>query len=134
MTKLLLATLAALTLLGVPAFSQSTAQMSGTIRDAAGLAVPSAEVKATQTATGLVRTASSDGDGAYILTNLPIGPYMLEVSKDGFTKYVQSGIVLQVINQFVSAYGTQVQVDTGQRIGRRRCRRAGGATARRTRP
>jgi len=29
---------------------------------------------------------------------------------------VIAGVVLQVINQFVSAYGTQVQVDTGQRM------------------
>jgi len=29
---------------------------------------------------------------------------------------VISGVVLQVVNQFVSAYGTQVQVDTGQRM------------------
>ncbi|HMF99266.1 MAG TPA: ABC transporter transmembrane domain-containing protein, partial [Vicinamibacterales bacterium] len=29
---------------------------------------------------------------------------------------VISGVVLQVINQFVSAYGTQVQVETGQRM------------------
>jgi ATP-binding cassette subfamily B protein/subfamily B ATP-binding cassette protein MsbA len=29
---------------------------------------------------------------------------------------VVGGVVLQVINQFVSAYGTQVQVDTGQRM------------------
>jgi ATP-binding cassette, subfamily B, bacterial len=29
---------------------------------------------------------------------------------------VLAGVVLQVVNQFVSAYGTQVQVDTGQRM------------------
>jgi len=29
---------------------------------------------------------------------------------------VVGGVVLQVVNQFVSAYGTQVQVDTGQRM------------------
>ena len=29
---------------------------------------------------------------------------------------VTAGVVLQVVNQFVSAYGTQVQVDTGQRM------------------
>jgi ABC-type multidrug transport system fused ATPase/permease subunit len=29
---------------------------------------------------------------------------------------VIAGIVLQIVNQFVSAYGTQVQVDTGQRM------------------
>ena len=27
-----------------------------------------------------------------------------------------AGVLLQVVNQFVSAYGTQVQVDTGQRM------------------
>ena len=57
---------------------------------------PGAEIKATQTATGLVRTAASGTDGSYVLTNLPIGPYSIEVSKEGFNKYVQSGIVLQV--------------------------------------
>ena len=76
--------------------AQSTAQISGSVKDASGLAVPGAEVKATQTATGLVRSAASGADGGYVLTNLPIGPYMVEVSKEGFSKYVQSGIVLQV--------------------------------------
>jgi hypothetical protein len=58
--------------------------------------VPGAEVKATQTATGLVRTVTSGADGSYVLPNLPIGPYQLEVSKEGFSKYLQAGIVLQV--------------------------------------
>jgi len=77
-------------------WAQSTSQINGTIRDSSGLAVPGAEVKVTQTATGAVRTATSGSDGGYILPNLPIGPYLLEVTKDGFSKYAQSGIVLQV--------------------------------------
>ena len=77
-------------------WGQSTAQINGNVRDASGLAVPDATVKVTQTATGAVRTANSGTDGAYVLANLPIGPYLLEVTKDGFTKYAQSGIVLQV--------------------------------------
>lgn len=32
----------------------------------------------------------------YVLPNLPIGPYRLEVSLPGFRTYVQTGIVLQV--------------------------------------
>ena len=74
----------------------ATSQIDGVVRDSTGLAVSGAEIKATQTATGLVRTAASGTDGSYVLTNLPIGPYSIEVSKEGFTKYVQSGIVLQV--------------------------------------
>src|ERR1700676_5454501 len=96
----------------------TTANISGTVQDSTGLAVPGAEVKATQTETGLVRTVTSGADGGYILTNLPVGPYQLEVSKDGFSKYVQSGIVLQVgsnptadIALKIGAVTEQVQVE-----------------------
>src|ERR1019366_3879613 len=73
-----------------------TAQISGTVRDAAGLAVPGAEIQATQTDTGVTRTAQSAADGSFSLPSLPIGPYRLQVGKAGFTSYVQTGIVLQV--------------------------------------
>ncbi|HXP87631.1 MAG TPA: TonB-dependent receptor [Bryobacteraceae bacterium] len=74
----------------------ATAQINGTVRDASGLEVPGAEVKVTQTATGAIRTVNTGAGGFYVFTNLPIGPYILEVTKEGFNKYVQSGIVLQV--------------------------------------
>jgi carboxypeptidase family protein len=74
----------------------STAQINGTVRDSSGLAVPGAAIKVTQTATGAVRTVASGTDGGYVLANLAIGPYTLEVTREGFSKYVQSGIVLQV--------------------------------------
>ncbi len=73
-----------------------TVQINGVIRDSSGLAVPGAQITATQTDTGLVRAAQSSGDGAYLLPSLPIGPYKLEIKKDGFMTSVQSGIVLQV--------------------------------------
>ena len=57
---------------------------------------PGAEVKATQTETQISRTVTSEADGSFVVTNLPLGPYQLEVSKAGFSKAVQSGIVLQV--------------------------------------
>ena len=34
--------------------------------------------------------------GAYVLSNLPLGPYRLEAALPGFRTYVQTGIVLQV--------------------------------------
>src|SRR5712692_6362321 len=73
-----------------------TAQINGIVKDSSGLAIPGAAIKATQTATGAVRQAISGADGGYVLPNLPIGPYLLEATKEGFTRYVQSGIVLQV--------------------------------------
>src|SRR6266700_8033553 len=73
-----------------------TSQINGVVRDSSGSVVPGAAVKETQTATGVVRTANSGTDGGYVIPNLPIGPYLLEVTKDGFNKYLQNGIVLQV--------------------------------------
>src|SRR5260370_37664651 len=80
----------------VTAWGKGTAQIHGVVQDMTGAAVPGASVKATQTETGATRTVSSDTDGGYVLTNLPIGPYNLEISKAGFTTTVQTGIVLQV--------------------------------------
>jgi len=83
-------------LLGACLWGQATSQIQGVVLDPAGAAIPNAEVKATQTDTGLVRTATSSTDGTYVLANLPIGPYRLDVTKQGFKGYLQTGIVLQV--------------------------------------
>jgi hypothetical protein len=99
--------------------AQSTAQIQGSIQDASGSAVPGAVVKATQAETGAFRTITSDRDGTYVLTNLATGPYRLEVSKPGFSTYVQTGIVLQVesrptvdISLTVGTVSEQVQVES----------------------
>lgn len=74
----------------------STSQVSGTIQDSTGAAVAGAQVRMIQTDTGAVRTAVSGPDGAYLFPSLVIGPYRLEVSKEGFSNYVETGIVLNV--------------------------------------
>jgi hypothetical protein len=74
----------------------STSQIRGIIQDPSGAAVAGAEVKLTQAATGAVRTATSGSDGAYSLPDLSVGTYQLEVTKAGFSKYLQTGIVLEV--------------------------------------
>src|SRR5262245_34387329 len=78
------------------AWAQSTAQVSGAVKDQTGAVLPGAEVTVTQTDTGLKRSAVTDETGSYLLTNLPIGPYRLEAGLPGFRTYVQTGIVLQV--------------------------------------
>src|SRR5205814_10174802 len=74
----------------------ATAQMSGTVRDQSGAVLPGVTVTATQTDTAVVRTAVTDAAGAFLLPNLPPGPYRLEASLQGFRTYAQTGIVLQV--------------------------------------
>src|SRR5687767_3950756 len=74
----------------------STADLTGRVTDPSGAVLPGVTVTVTQTDTGLVRSTVSDESGTYLLTNLPIGPYRLEVTLSGFRSYVQTGIVLQV--------------------------------------
>src|SRR6185503_10937175 len=84
-------------LMSAPAWAQlSTAELNGRVTDSSGAVLPGVTVTATQTATGLERTAVTDGEGAYLLTNLPPGPYRLEISLQGFRGYVQTGLVLTV--------------------------------------
>jgi len=74
----------------------ATAELNGGVTDSSGAVLPGVTVTATQTATGLVRTVVTDGDGNYLISNLPTGPYRLEVALQGFKTYVQTGLVLQV--------------------------------------
>jgi len=74
----------------------ATAQIGGTVKDESGGVLPGVDITVTQTATGATRSGVSDADGGYTLTNLPIGPYRLEATLQGFRSYVQTGIVLQV--------------------------------------
>src|SRR5690348_6516803 len=74
----------------------STAQISGTVRDDSGGVLPGVDVTVTQTATGFTRSSVTDSAGAYVLTNLPIGPYRLQAALSGFKTFEQTGIVLQV--------------------------------------
>jgi hypothetical protein len=77
-------------------WAQATAQISGAVKDQTGAILPGVEVTVIQTETGQRRSVPTSETGAYILSNLPLGPYRLEASLPGFRTYVQTGIVLQV--------------------------------------
>ena len=118
MKALLLVVVGVFSSFGLYGQAQASSQIQGTVIDATGSAIPGADVRAIQTDTGAVRTATTETDGAYVLANLPIGPYRLEVSKQGFTTYIQTGIVLQVatnptvdISLKVGNVSEQVQVE-----------------------
>jgi len=77
-------------------FAQAVSQISGTVTDQSGAVVPGVEISATQTETGTKRSVTTDASGFFTLPNLPLGPYRLDATKQGFRAYVQTGIVLQV--------------------------------------
>src|SRR5215469_12793051 len=102
-----------------PIFGQAgaTSQITGIVKDPSGSGVPGAQVQATQTDTGLERTALTGQDGGYALPNLPVGPYRLEIAKTGFSTSVQT-LILQVatsptvdVELQVGAATQQIQVE-----------------------
>ena len=93
------------------AFSQAVAvaEIQGQVLDPTGSAIPGATVKAIQTDTQYTRTTTADADGGYVLPNLPLGPYRLEVTAQGFKTYAQTDILLQV--------GNNVQINASLQVG-----------------
>ena len=75
---------------------QITGNIRGTVVDASGAVVQAASVTAKQVETGLTRTTTTDGSGTYVLVELPVGHYSLEITARGFQKYLQAGISLDV--------------------------------------
>jgi hypothetical protein len=82
------------------AFTFATAQvnksnMSGVVRDSSGAVVARAEVRLTNTGTGVVRSEVSDDTGLYRFLLVDLGAYRLDVSASGFKKFSRDGIQLQ---------------------------------------
>jgi hypothetical protein len=108
--------------LGVSA-QQITGSIRGAVQDPSGALVQAAAVSARQTETGLTRTATTEPSGAYILLELPVGHYELQVEAKGFQKYVQQGITLNVnetavipVHLAVGAESQVVQVDADAQL------------------
>src|SRR6478736_5798718 len=74
----------------------TTATLFGVVHDNSGAVIPEAKITARNTATSFTRTVSSNETGAYLITNLPLGPYTLLIEKEGFKRFVQDGITLEV--------------------------------------
>ncbi len=99
LAKLTLLLLAATCCSGQLAAQDIAGSLGGTVFDASGGIVSGAKVAATHTETGLTRSTLTDAKGEYVLVELPVGSYRLEVQAKGFRIYEQQGITLNVNQQ-----------------------------------
>ena len=106
-----IAAITILLVLHATGFAQAVnnAQIHGSVQDPSGAVVSGAQVVATSTSTGSTESTVSGSDGNFVLADLQVGGYKLEVSAAGFKKYEQTGIMLEV--------GQNVQINISLKIG-----------------
>src|SRR2546423_443450 len=92
--KLTLAIVAFLILAPRTAFAQE-GQIAGTVRDSSDAVIPGVVVEVTSPALiGRVRSTTTDGNGQYRITNLPVGTYTVTFTLEGFSKQQRDNVVL----------------------------------------
>jgi hypothetical protein len=90
------AILLAFLLLGIPAWGQQQATLSGIVRDPSGALIPGASVRVINVDTQVAVTAETNSTGYYMVGNLIPGTYSTEVRKEGFKTAVRPPLTLEV--------------------------------------
>jgi Carboxypeptidase regulatory-like domain len=81
----------------VPVIAQSpNATINGIALDSSGAAIAGAEIIAVNDVTGIQYSSKTNSEGIYVVTNLPPGPYRLQISKVGFKTLIKPDIILNV--------------------------------------
>lgn len=85
-----------------------TGQITGTVFDSSGAAVPKATVIIKNVDTDAARTVATNGEGLYTVTNLQPGNYEVSASAPGFSTFKQ---------QVVLTVGSKIAVDAKLSVG-----------------
>jgi hypothetical protein len=92
--------LLAAVLLATPSAAQTTAaNLSGTVRDESDALVPGAIVSVVNVPTNFRRTAATDSNGAFFVSQIPPNTYQVRVEREGFATAVIPDVVLNVNDQ-----------------------------------
>jgi len=77
--------------------------IQGIVTDQSGGVVPDAKVEIRHLATGTVTTIATNREGLYTAPNLPVGDYLVLITKDGFAPATGDGVNLRA--------GVQIRVN-----------------------
>jgi len=90
---------AVLALLLVPCFAEAqldTGNIAGVVTDETAGALPGVSITARNTATGQLRTATTNAEGRYQVAGIPPGQYSVTAELSGFGNLVRQGITVNV--------------------------------------
>src|ERR1035441_5944290 len=86
---------AVLLITATPSLAQTTAAtISGTVRDAPGASIPSAQVDVTSRTTHQSRSVQTNDSGIFVAPDIDEGTYDVSVEKAGFKKLARSGVMV----------------------------------------
>ena len=92
-------------------------QISGTVTDPTGAAVPNATITITNQATKISRTVQSNGSGNYVALDVPVGVYTVSTTSAGFKTSIVTDVSVDVggkpsvdVALTLGAVGESVQV------------------------
>jgi iron complex outermembrane receptor protein len=87
---------ALIALVAAPASAQTpNGRISGVVRDSGGATREGVTVRATNSATGAARSATTRGDGAYTISDVPPGTYTVAASLIGFRRATRTNVAVQ---------------------------------------
>src|SRR5437773_5400156 len=85
----------------------TTGVIEGTVTDANGGVLPGVTITVRNTATNYVQTAVTDSDGRFRVVLLPLGPYEVTASLEGFAKSLQKGLDLGLGQTLTASFRLQ---------------------------
>lgn len=86
----------------------TTGAVVGTVSDASGAAIAGVPVEITNTATGVIRTATSSVSGQYVFPDMPPGTYKMRVTHQGFRTATISDVKVEVTKTYTIEFKLEV--------------------------
>jgi hypothetical protein len=86
----------------------TTGRISGTVADSSGGVLPGVTVTVINEGTALTRTNTTDGAGAYVFVDLPVGTYTVKTELAGFKSAVKSGYALDADGRVTVSFKLEV--------------------------
>jgi len=78
--------------------------ISGIVQDPSGRPIPDADIIVVNDLTSVQYQAKTNNEGIYVVSNLPPGPYRLQVSKIGFRTLIKPDLILNVQDELAISF------------------------------
>jgi hypothetical protein len=92
----------------------TTSSIVGSVTDQTAAALPAVTITAKHLETGLVRAATAERDGRYVLAGVPLGAYELRAELPGFRSVLRTGVRVVVGEPAVVNFRLEVQPVTDE--------------------